>query len=165
MHKISAAFGRLEDVSLHNVYDKLGVYVLWNAHSETRPSYLGEGNVLSRFVSHLGKPWALRPLGGLIWLNQESDRTEKERKWECELVEWALLAVADDVGRFPQHNALPGKGSSVRKLLERFDGRTVRLVIDGFDPLSPPERSRMRSTKRITVREHGVIEYEGWRRR
>jgi len=41
MYKIRADFVRHQDVSLSDVYDEVGVYVLWNRHGQIVPTYVG----------------------------------------------------------------------------------------------------------------------------
>ena len=164
VHIVNTKFRRLDEVTLADIYDEIGVYVIWNAHSEFRPSYIGEGEVLKRFACHLGTSWARRPLGGLIWLN-DSGHTRKEQKWECELVECALLALGDYVDRGAIHNQSRGKAASLSHLLHRFGERTVRVNVTGYDPLFPPERPRLSKMKTFKVLEDGKLDQDDWRSR
>ena len=132
MHIIRAEFRRLNEVSLFDAYDELGVYVLWNGHGQVRPSYIGEGEVMKRFAAHLAAPWARPPLDGVIWINPHG--THHEAKMECELIECALLALADDVDRDPIHNKSRGRPVALRRVLDRFGGRRVRVNRHGLRP-------------------------------
>lgn len=165
---IRASFQRMHDVSLVRAYDETGVYVLWSSQANARPSYIGEGEILKRFVEHLSKPWATRPLDGLIAIIDEG--TARERKWKAEAIELLLLKVSEDVGRSPTHNVHPGKASGFDKLLQRANHnvRTVRFVFGGCDPLLRPDARPMSALKSATVRAMGdrwVIEAHDWRRR
>jgi hypothetical protein len=151
MFEIQAHFQRLNDITLSEVYDAIGVYVLWSGRAVVRPSYIGEGNVLKRFVDHMGKTWATRPLRGVMALVQEG--TAKERKWKAETIESLLLYIAADIACFPSNNISGGKVSGLEKLLRRQkdDVDTFHITISGQDPLSPPEKPMLRAPKCITI--------------
>lgn len=155
---IHARFERLENVSIVDAYDEVGVYVLWSGKAAVRPSYIGEGNVLRRFVDHLGKPWAARPLAGMMALIREG--TEFEAKWRALAIEKVLLHIARQVDRFPANNNNPGVMSGIAKLVQRADHnvRTIRFVFSGHDPLLAPERARMTGSKQAVLR----ASREGW---
>jgi len=155
---IHARFERLEDVSLVDAYDEVGVYVLWSGKAAVRPSYIGEGNVLKRFVDHLGKSWAARPLRGMMALIPEG--TELEAKWRALAIEKVLLHIAGQVDRFPANNSNPGVMSGITKLVRHADHnvRTIRFVFNGYDPLLAPERARMTGSKEAVLR----ASRDGW---
>jgi hypothetical protein len=159
MLEIQAHFQRLTDTTLSEVYDAIGVYVLWSGRATLRPSYIGEGNVLKRFVDHMGKSWATRPLRGVMALMQEG--TAKERKWKVETVESLLLYIAADVACFPSKNLSGGKVSGLEKLLRRQKGDVdaLRVTISGQDPLMPPERPPLRTPRCIDICEQGVRQW------
>ena len=156
--KIHAHFERMDRINLVDAYDAIGTYILWSANACVRPSYIGEGNVLSRLTSHLGKSWATRPLNGCIALQR--DGTTSYAKARAELIEAVLLAVADIVDRYPPNNGSPGKAqSAMRRVLRRagHDAQTIRIAISGQDPLLAPERPPMRSDKWIVLRREDNI--------
>ena len=66
MITIKADFRLIGETTLVDAYDEIGAYVLWNGRTSVRPSYIGEGEVLPRFVAHLKDRWASRPLDGTI---------------------------------------------------------------------------------------------------
>jgi hypothetical protein len=164
---IDAEFRRLEDLSLVDVYDEIGTYVIWCGKAIARPSYIGEGEVLRRFADHLNKPWATRPLAGTMALFDGA-----RSKSEAQLVEAALLAVADLVDRYPVHNKAKGRaGAALYRLLrlQNHNVGTIRIVVSGQDPLLPPEGPAMRGTKWIVYRWNRdgswqIVEH-GWNRR
>ncbi|MFO0570150.1 MAG: hypothetical protein U0263_31190 [Polyangiaceae bacterium] len=149
---IRAHFERLAEVSLVDAYDEIGVYVLWSGKAAVRPSYIGEGNVLKRFVDHLGKPWAARPLAGMMALIEEG--TDREAKWRATAIERVLLHIAGQVDRFPANNNNVGVMSGITKLVQRADHsvKTVRFVFTGQDPLLAPERPAMSGSKQAVLR-------------
>jgi len=159
MLKIDAHFVRLSEVSLADIYDVIGVYVLWSGKARAVPSYIGEGDVLTRFSSHMKKPWAARPIDGVIaFIDAPSQHKQKAYS---ELVEAALLAVAEEIDRYPTHNISDGKPSAaLRKTLQRQDHsvRTIRIVFSGRDPLLSPASPAMKSEKWIVFREGA----QGW---
>lgn len=164
MYSVKADFVRLRDVPISAAYNQPGVYSLWSGAAQIGPSYIGEGNVLRRFVDHLEKPWARGPIDGVIWLLdwESSHLTYKEAKWVTESVERALLLVADEIGCFPPNNERPGKDSSIDKLLKRLGEPMLRITFTGFDPLRPPERQRMRAPKKVEFR-GDTYKISGWR--
>ena len=154
MLKIGAHFARLSDVSFADIYDVIGVYVLWSGKAKAVPSYIGEGDVLTRFSSHKNKAWAARPIDGVIAFVEAS--TPHRQKVYSELVEAALLAVAEKVDRYPTHNISGGKPSAaLNKALKHQDHNvgTIRIVITGKDPLLHPSTPEMSSEKWIVLRE------------
>ncbi len=168
MIKIHASFQRLDRITLVDAYDEIGVYVLWSSKATVRPSYIGEGNVLERFAAHMAKSWAARPLHGSMALLRDGGQL----KAQAELVEAALLGVAEQIDRYPPNNEAPGKArSALNRLLKRadHDARTVRIVISGQDPLLPPERPPMQRDKWIVLREdpHGTwsLDEHNWNKR
>ena len=154
---INAHFRRLTEISLVDAYDEMGVYVLWSAHASVRPSYIGEGNVLRRFVDHMGKSWAARPIHGMMAFLDHV--TVKQTKAAGELIEAALLEIADGIDRYPSNNAASGKRKSFGRLLRGRSDATVRIVVSGQDPLLPPEKPPMREDKWIVIRDHGNDEW------
>lgn len=162
-----ADFRRLTDISLVDAYDEIGVYVLWSAKAAVRPSYIGEGDILRRFVSHMGKSWAARPLNGSMAFIDHG--TVKQSKAAGELIEAVLLDIAEETDRYPPNNGASGKRRSLWCLLRGRTDHTVRIVVSGQDPLLPPERPLMRDNKLIVLRDGGddgwVIVKHGWRQR
>ncbi|MCL4750466.1 MAG: hypothetical protein KJ015_09910 [Myxococcales bacterium] len=149
---IRAHFEQLESVSIVDAYDEIGVYVLWSGKAAVRPSYIGEGNVLKRFVDHLAKGWAARPLAGMMTLIP--DGTAREAKWRALAIERVLLHIAGQVDRFPANNKNVGVMSGITKLVQRADHsvKTVRFVFTGQDPLLAPERPAISGSKEAVLR-------------
>ena len=159
MLKINAHFVRISEVSLAEIYDVIGVYVLWSGKAKAVPSYIGEGDVLSRFSSHTKKSWAARPIDGVIAFIDAP--TLHKQKAYSELVEAALLSAAEEVDRYPTHNESDGKpAAALRKALKRQDHnvRTIRIVFSGRDPFRDPSNPPMREEKWIVLREGA----DGW---
>ena len=150
MFVLYAHFDRLQDISLVDAYDRIGTYVLWSSRASIRPSYIGEGNVLQRFVSHMNKPWVARPLSGTMAFLE--DGTRRVRKCTAELLEVLLLDVAEEIDRYPPNNG-SGKRSSLKKILDTLDhnATVVRARITGRDPFLPGNPP-LESFKQITLR-------------
>lgn len=53
MYTIYAEFQRFREVNLVELIGVTGVYVIWDARSKARPTYIGEGNILKRFTDHV----------------------------------------------------------------------------------------------------------------
>ncbi|HVC38239.1 MAG TPA: hypothetical protein VNF46_07555 [Gammaproteobacteria bacterium] len=159
MLKINAHFVRISEVSLADIYDVIGVYVLWSGKAKAVPSYIGEGDVLTRFSSHMKKSWAARPIDGVIAFIDAP--TLHKQKAYSELVEAALLSAAEAIDRYPVHNVSDGKpAAALRKALNNQDHnvRTIRIVFSGRDPFRDPSNLPMREEKWIVIREGA----EGW---
>jgi len=159
MLKIKAHFFRLSEVSLADIYDVIGVYVLWSGKAREVPSYIGEGDVLSRFSSHMKKSWAARPIDGVIAFVEAP--TAHRQKVYSELIEAVLLDASNQVDRYPTHNGSDGKGSAaLYKALKYQDHnvKTIRIVFTGKDPLRHPSVPEMSDEKWIVLREGD----EGW---
>lgn len=157
MLTIKLHFIRLSEVSLADIYDEIGVYVLWSGKAKVVPSYIGEGNVLQRFADHMRKPWAARPIDGVIALI----KTKTRQKTYAEFAEAALLDVAKDINRAPKHNGNQGKPTAAMKKIlkhQHHNIRTIRLVFSGRDPLRAPSNPSMRARKWIVLRQST----EGW---
>lgn len=157
MLTIKLRFIRLSEVSLADVYDEIGVYVLWSGKAKAVPSYIGEGNVLQRFNDHTKKSWAARPIDGVIALIN----TKTRQKTYAELAETALLQVAKGINRAPKHNRNQGKPTAaMNKILkhQNHNVRTIRLVFSGRDPLRAPSTPPMKAKKWIVLR----LFAEGW---
>jgi hypothetical protein len=151
---IDLYFQRFCDISLSDVYDQTGVYIIWNGKALVRPTYIGEGNVLRRFADHIKKPWAVRPIDGVMAFIEGV--TERRKKAYAELAEVVLLLEADRINRYPTQNQAPGKVRAALRKTLRAQGhniRTIRLHISGCDPFVPPERSSNCEGKVVVLRE------------
>lgn len=163
---IQANFRSLEEVSVQDVHDRLGVYVLWSGSARKAPSYIGEGDVLRRFSSHLRRPWARRPITGYIALLDNG--TGLEQKWQAVFIEKALLDVARDIDRWPTHNRQEGKNGGMWSLAKRLGAQdeTLRASIRGRDPFCPLGRSLITAPKLIDYTPStGILWRHSWRKR
>ena len=157
MLTIKLHFVRLSKVSLADIYDQIGVYVLWSGKARAVPSYIGEGNVLQRFNEHAKKSWAARPIDGVIALIETSPR----QKAYAELAEAALLHVGELIDRYPTHNGNHGKPTAALEKCLRYQPPnigTIRLVFSGRDPLRAPSNPPMSTKKWIVLRQSA----DGW---
>jgi hypothetical protein len=150
LYTIRADFQRFADVHLGDLFGQTGVYVLWDAQAKARPTYIGEGTVLSRLASHAkrdGRMFA-QPLDGYIAIMSGS--SQGIHKTESLAVERLLLDVARETDREPAVNVRPGAGSVINLLCE---DELLRIAVRGYDPLIPPHESRRLS---------GVKEIKAW---
>lgn len=90
-------FVRFEDVSFAYVLRGIGVYVIWDSQARVKPSYIGQGNVLSRLSVH-AKDFSF-PVRGYIAILGNTGR-KKENK-DAKIIEALLLGVAKQTDRFP----------------------------------------------------------------
>ena len=154
MLRIDLHFQRFCNVSLTDIYDETGVYVIWNGKAKARPTYIGEGNVLRRFVDHLKKPWAHRPIDGVLAII--GNVQESKKKPYAELVEAVLLFEANRINRFPTKNQSPGKAKSALEKSLKYQGhniRTIRLIISGRDPLIDPIKPPIKDNKIVVLKQ------------
>lgn len=169
MIRIDLNFRSIKEVTLHDIYGMTGVYVLWSSKAISVPSYIGEGKVLDRFSSHVGKKWAAWPLDGVIAL---LDGTPAAVKAHAELSEAVLLSLAAGVGRYPKHNKSNGKPDAALhkvRIRKDHDLKTIRFNFTGRDPLLEPSKPPMKNPKQITLRHDydnmWVIDQNHWRSR
>src|SRR5260221_9970864 len=113
-------FRRLNEVNVTELFDTLGVYVLWDGRSRSVPSYIGEGDLLKRVYDH-SKVYA-KPLSGYI--GRLGDQSRRYFKTDAETVEAVLLHIADRIGRTPLHNRQSGSLTAVG----RSFGEDQRIV-------------------------------------
>ena len=162
MLTIKLRFIRLSEISLADIYDEIGVYVLWSGKAKVVPSYMGEGNVLQRFADHMRKPWAARPIDGVIALIETKIKSKTRQKSYAELAEAILLDVATHINRAPKHNGNQGKPTAAMEKSLKHQGssiKTIRLVCSGRDPLKDPSSPPMSATKWVVLR----LFAEGWK--
>lgn len=147
MHVIHAHFERLSDISVPILLGEIGVYVLWSGMAKARPSYIGEGNILNRLVTHHDR--FAKPFDGFASVLSHEDITWQRAKADATIVEAMLLAVAKDTDRTPSTNVASGKLRDLDDIL-RSHG-TVRINVTGLDPLRPPEECPKLHAKKCIV--------------
>lgn len=166
MYTIHAQFERFRDVDLAELIGAIGVYVIWDARTKARPTYIGEGSILKRFTDHVrrdGRRFA-HPWNGYVALIAGS--TRDVHKDESRAIERLLLDVADDTDRRPAANVHPGSASAVLGFCKK---EKLRVAVRGYDPLLPPNEARpLSAAKHITAWCNMIGDYEfhhTWRRR
>lgn len=166
MYTIPVRFDRFCDINLSNLIGATGVYVIWDARANARPTYIGEGNILKRFADHVhrnGRRFA-HPWNGYAAIISCS--TRGVRKEESKAVERLLLDVAYNTDRFPAANKQRGSWSAVLRFCR---DEALRVAISRYDPLIPPgEAKPFSGSKEIKARvnDSGDIKVEhGWRLR
>jgi hypothetical protein len=149
MHVIHAHFERLSEIPVPMLLGELGVYVLWSGRAKARPSYIGEGNILNRLVTHHSR--FAKPFDGFAAVLSHEDIPWQRAKADATIVEAMLLAVAEATDRKPSTNLASGKLRDLDDIL-RSHGK-VRINVTGLDPLRPPEeRPKLRARKCIVLR-------------
>jgi hypothetical protein len=139
VYTIKAEFQRFRDVNLVELIGATGVYVIWDARSKARPTYIGEGNILKRFTDHVKRDNRrfAHPWNGYVAIIAGS--THDVHKYESTVVERLLLDVAKETDRQPQVNVHPGH---VSRVLRFCRDEMLRIAVSGFDPLIPPSESK-----------------------
>jgi hypothetical protein len=158
MYTIRTQFQLFREVDLSELIGANGVYVIWDSYAKARPTYIGEGNLLSRFAKHVerdGRRFA-QPWNGYVAIISGS--THNVHKEESKAVERLLLDIAKETDRLPGANDNPGSKSAV---LYYCQSETLRIAITGYDPLiSPFECKMLTCTKEIKVCVEGDNGYE-----
>src|SRR5947208_11190156 len=129
MESISITFKRLPDLTFDWLCYAVGVYVLWAGKSIARPTYIGEGDMMDRLRKHRRR--FPRPIDGYVAILGENEARTTKRHGE--IVEAVLLAIAEQVDRYPTHNKKGGKLGYLNKFFANH--ATVKLVFDGYDPI------------------------------
>ena len=95
---IYADFQRFRDANLVELIGATGVYVIWDARSKARPTYIGEGNILKRFTDHVKRDNRrfAHPWNGYVAIIGGS--TRDVHKYESTVVERLLPDVAGGDG-------------------------------------------------------------------
>ncbi len=136
MYVIDAEFIDIWEVSLATCLSEIGVYSLWSdgaAHS--RPSYIGQGNVVERISAHMRddeKPfWNQSSIAGSIALLTGGPNTQ--RKADALVLELTLLEAAERLGVPPRHNRASGNRAALYRRGESH--QTIRINVRGRHPL------------------------------
>jgi hypothetical protein len=149
MYTIFAEFQGFRDVNLVELIGATGVYVIWDARSKARPTYIGEGNILKRFTDHVRRDNRrfAHPWNGYVAIITGS--THSVHKSESTVVERLILDVAKDTDRDPQVNVHPGHASRVLRFCQ---DEMLRIAVSGYDPLiNPAESKPLSGVKEIKV--------------
>ena len=159
MLALHVEFTRFADLHVGDLFDLTAVYVIWDARAKTRPSYLGEGVVLNRFMYH-GKSDGrrlARPFDGYI--GTVDTRGLCNEKDAVRMTERLLLDVAFRTDRVPSLNTHPGHGALVR---EYCSEGIVRLSVHGYDPFAHPARGARMVGVRSVRAERDEDEVDGY---
>jgi hypothetical protein len=154
MRVIDVNFFSFDEVLISRLIGEVGVYVIWDSRCQSRPRYIGEGEILNRFSAHTKrKDVSFKGVwDGYIGFI-ESTEGPVLKKEMAKIVECLLLQVAKATKRMPSGNKHPGSLSRVGRWCKKG---TVRVHIRGFNPFSHPRRPSKtdtfgRSSKQIDV--------------
>lgn len=139
MYSIVADFFRFSELHLADMIRAVGVYVIWDARAIAKPTYIGEGNILKRFADHSQRDGRRFPLPWDGYVAIISGSTRGVHKFESLAVERLLLDVARETDRLPVANKSPGSSAAV---VSFCTNETLRIAVQGFDPLMPPGHNR-----------------------
>lgn len=164
MHIIEADFRRFSDIAVPTLFGAIGVYVLWRGQAVARPSYIGEGNILSRLVTHHGN--LPNTFDGFAAVLSRPGISPQKAKANAEIVEAILLWVSHQTDRAPSANRAPGKLMALDSIF-RNHGRAHKGIGNG-SVTTARGAPLIRGTKLITPRYAGAgqpdIKYD-WRLR
>ncbi len=116
-----------------------GVYVLWASAAGDRPTYLGEGVVLSRLNKHM--EWLKSGVTGIV--------AKLDSKRDAEITEATLLWAAQKINRWLSQNKSEGKWKRVDTLLERHT--SLRVNVRGRHPFVHPSSQRSQLADRVPI--------------
>lgn len=155
-------FKKLSEVTLEEAYGTYGIYILWHGRAKTRPSYIGQGNVLKRFSAHTEDPQMSWPLKGYIAIVGGQDR--KMNKKQAELAEAILLDCADLIDKWPNGNVNIGHWRLAEHILEKYNA--IRMYLTGYNPFLPPNLNAKWYDKKLIQLEN-TLAYSSfpWHRR
>ena len=161
MEVIDVEFMPMHEISVGECLGMTGVYVLWSMNARERPSYIGEGDVLSRILSHYTdkeKPFASGLDGYVGALDGHTNRL----KTDAQIVEKTLLEAADRLGISPRINKASGNRAAIDRRGKRDD--TIRVNVRGWHPLRLDKR--ISGTARLTWRwyDEWVLDEMPWHR-
>ena len=159
MLSLHAHFERLDEIAVAELFEAVGTYVLWDSQARSRPSYIGEGDLLRRLSDHSVK-FAM-PLNGYVAVL--GDPSRKYFKTDSELVEALLLEVSERIGRYPLHNRQQGSTTAIEKTFQ--NNRVVKVYISGFDPFEPPwrpKRLRRKHAIRLSTARGNILIDHPW---
>jgi hypothetical protein len=131
MHIIEATFQSLDELPVAALFGATGVYVLWSAKANKKPSYLGEGLLIQRLANEHIERFGTSACGYAAIMEANTD---KRRKADAEIVETTLLQIADKIGLFPTHNKAWGKAKGIVKHFSAGHN-VIRINVRGFMPL------------------------------
>jgi hypothetical protein len=131
MEVIKAEFVPTESASVDYLLGETGVYVLWSGRAVSRPSYIGEGNVLARLVAHDHEKRFGPKLTGVVAV---VDGTPAQRKAHAVLLELTLFELAADLEIPPTHNIAPGRWAALAEKYGKGHG-VVRFRFSGHHPV------------------------------
>lgn len=149
MHRIDAEFIAFDELPLSSLFRAVGVYVIWDARQISRPTYIGEGDLLRRFgAEHADRFHA--PINGYAAILGSSGKRAHKR--DAELTELLLLQCAAITDRYPTVNVAAHRYSVLERASLRLG--TIRVALSGRDPFTPPwARARyFRTGARINAR-------------
>jgi hypothetical protein len=150
MRVIDVDFLSFREVHISRLIGEVGVYVIWDSDSQSRPRYIGEGEILSRFSAH-NKRKGVTFKGswdGYIGFIESTDGPVLKKDM-AKIVECLLLQVAKETNRIPSGNRHPGSVSKVGKWCKKGQ---VRLNIRGLNPFSHPRRPLTTDSLRRTAK-------------
>lgn len=127
MRTLNITFESLEHLPAARLFGTTGVYVLWSPNAGHRPTYLGEGDLLSRINRHV--EWLTAGVTGIIAI--------LDSKEEAELAEAALLWVAEDINRWPSRNSVHGKLKRIHTFMLKHS--SLRLNVRNRNPFVHPD--------------------------
>ncbi len=148
-----------DEISLYEIinYSKTGVYIIWDSRSKKRPTYIGEGDLMSRLCSHrnIKNEGFAKPIDGyVINIYQISKKTsttnvtkyndeitEKELKQNSELIEFIMLYLANQNYLAPIKNISSGKSKTLEKKFIN-NNRTLSICLNGYNPFISVNNSK-----------------------
>jgi hypothetical protein len=130
-------FKRFSDITLKELLSSIGVYVIWDSQSKAKPTYIGEGNLLSRLAEHDDR--FAEPLDGYVATTGRV--TKKGAKIDGRIIEALLIRIGEETDREPKYSEQPGHWNDIIATC-RINNK-LKVYIDGYDPLCSPVKAKM----------------------
>ena len=140
MLTIDLHFSPYEETLVSALLGSIGVYTVWSPQATDRPTYLGEGHVITRLPQHVDT-WK-RGITGVIAIISTTSQEKKVGKFVSTLAEAFLLQLGDLLGRAPTQNSAPGYTGLLRDVIENEN--KIRLNLFGMNPFTHPKGPRTR---------------------
>jgi hypothetical protein len=158
MYKIESEFERIDHITLYDMIGSIGVYVIWDARSTKKPRYIGQGYLLDRLSKH--NDIFYPPLNGYVSIVGYDGKDSNKYKHQAELLEAALLWVADETSRISKSNKQQARTGLMDNLFEKHG--VIRYKLTGYDPFRHPKSAGFIGEDKtiISVRPRGKYEID-----
>ncbi|MGI8400534.1 MAG: hypothetical protein ACR2NS_02865 [Gemmatimonadaceae bacterium] len=129
-------FRPLRESALLDLIGMHGIYVVWDARKENRPTYIGGGNLLKCIGDHFRNEYGpfQAPVDGYVAV--VGPEKHESVKIFTKAIKHLLLDVALDINRSPRVRGAHSAPDPLLGLLREHG--SFRVSLNGYDPLTAP---------------------------